>query len=331
MAVRNKLAFLSRRSCLGYGASAFAGASLLFGDAVVNKARAQTAPKAYPLAASSLILDVAPAGDGLIAIGDRGFILRSTDGGQSWVQVSSPTDVMLTALAMTSATTGVAVGHDATILRTTDGGQTWKIKAQEPDLETPLLDVLFDTPEHGLAVGAFGLIKETQDGGETWEEHRITDGEPHLYAMAKAADGAFFAVGEAGAMYRSTRGGAQWERVKSSPYEGTYFGVMSLIDESLLAFGLRGNLFRSRDQGKAWEEISSGTTASLMGGVQRKDGSIYIVGLSGAVLTSIDGISFQLNSLHDREALSGVLETPAQKMIAYGERGFRILDLEALK
>ena len=314
---------VTRRACLLGGVS--------IATTVMGIARAQTAPKTYPLATSSLILDVAAAGDALIAIGDRGFILRSIDGGQSWAQTPSPTDVMLTALAMTSATTGIAVGHDATILRTTDGGQTWAVKAQEPDLETPLLDVMFDTPDHGLAVGAFGLIKETQDGGETWQEHRITDGEPHLYAMTTAADGALFVVGEAGAMYRSTDRGTTWAPVKSSPYDGTYFGVMALLDESLLAFGLRGNLFRSRDQGKAWEEISTGTTASLMGGVQRKDGSIYIVGLSGAVLTSIDGVSFQLTSLHDREALSGVLETPAQKMIAYGERGFRVLDQEALK
>lgn len=326
MIAQDKPAHLSRRLALGYGASAFAGASFLFGHA-----RAQSALKAYPLAASSLVLDVAAAGDALVAVGDRGFILRSTDGGQSWAQTESPANVMLTALTMTSPTNGVAVGHDATILRTTDSGLSWAVKSQDTDMETPLLDVLFDTPEHGLAVGAFGLIKETKDGGETWTENRISADEPHLYALTKLADGGLFAVGEAGAMFRSSDQGGTWTGVKSSPYDGTYFGALSLLDESILVFGLRGNLFRSRNMGKDWDEISTGTTASLMGGVQRKDGSIYIVGLSGAVLTSIDGVSFQLSSLHDREALSGVMETPGAKMIAYGERGLRVLDLEALK
>jgi len=311
---------------LACGASALAGASYVF------SARAQTSePKIYPLAASSLILDVAAAGDALVAVGDRGFILRSGDGGATWAQTASPTGVMLTALAMTSATHGIAVGHDATIIRTTDGGLTWAVKSQDPELEAPLLDVWFETPEHGMAIGAYGLLMETHDGGETWEERRVTEDEPHMYALARAADGSLFAVGEAGAMFRSMDMGATWTAVESSPYDGTYFGVLSLLDGALLAFGLQGNLFRSRDLGKTWDEIPTGTTASLMGGVQRKDGSIYIVGLAGAVLTSIDGVSFQLESLKDREALSGVYETAAAKIIAFGEKGLRPLDLSALK
>jgi photosystem II stability/assembly factor-like uncharacterized protein len=321
---QNITTLLSRRSWLGFGASAIAGASIFFGG---RPTWAQGAPKTYPLAASSLVLDVALAGDALVAVGDRGFILRSTDAGQTWTQVPSPTTVMLTALAMSSATHGVAVGHDATILRTTDGGQTWAVKAGEPDLESPLLDVWFETPDHGLAVGAYGLLKETRDGGETWDERRISDDEPHIYAAARAADGTVVVVGEAGAIFRSADAGATWEQVES-PYGGSFFGVMSLNDGALLAFGLRGNLFRSVDQGKTWTEIATGTTASLMGGVQRANGAVYIVGLAGAVLTSTDGQSFQLTELKDREALSGVIERTDGTLVAYGEKGVRALTLE---
>lgn len=316
---------LSRRTWLGYGASAIAGASGLLGTA-----RAQTPPRTYPLAASSLVLDLAQAGDALVAVGDRGFILRSTDAGKTWAQVASPTDVMLTAVAMASPTQGVAVGHDATILQTSDGGQTWAVKASEPDLESPLLDVWFDTPEHGFAIGAYGLLKETTDGGATWDDRRISDDEPHMYAAAKTSAEAIITVGETGAMFRSSDAGETWAAVESSPYGGTYFGVMALRDGALLAFGLRGNLFRSRDLGTTWDEIATGTTASLMGGLQRKNGSVYIVGLSGAVLTSIDGQSFQLTTLPDREALSGVIEV-GETLIAYGEKGIRSLDVGTLK
>lgn len=322
-------AHLTRRAWLTTGASAFAGASLLLGQ-TSRPACAQAPPKTYPLAASSLILDMAAAGDALMAVGDRGFILRSTDAGQKWTQVASPTEAMLTALAMSSATVGVAVGHDATILRTTDAGLTWSLISQEPDLESPLLDVWFETPEHGLAVGAYGLLKETRDGGATWEDRSISDDEPHLYAAAKASDGSIFIVGETGAMFRSVDQGQTWAGVESSPYSGTYFGVMALTDGALLAFGLQGNLFRSGDLGQTWTEIVTGTTASLMGGIQRKDGRVIIVGLAGAILTSADGKAFTLATLKDREALSGVLELSTSALIAYGEQGVRPLDLESL-
>jgi photosystem II stability/assembly factor-like uncharacterized protein len=312
----------SRRTWLAGGAATLAVVAL--GRASL----AQGAAKTYPLAARSLVLDVAQAGDALIGVGDRGFILRSTDMGQTWTQVVSPTEVMLTSLAMPSPTVGIAVGHDATILRSADSGATWAVKSSAPDLESPLLDVWFASENQGFAIGAYGLIYETRDGGETWTERRISEDEPHLYAFAKAADGSLFAAGEAGALFRSTDRGATWTAIAASPYEGSYFGLMSLIDGALLAFGLRGNLFRSPDLGKTWEEIPTETTASLMGGVQRKDGSIYIVGLSGTILTSIDGKSFQLTTLPEREALSGVFETAGQQMIVFGERGVRQLHLE---
>lgn len=266
------------------------------------------------------------AGDALVAVGDRGFILRSTDGGASWAQVPSPVSVMLTAVAMSSATNGIAVGHDTTILRTTDGGQTWAVKGQEPELESPLLDVWFDGPEHGMAIGAYGLLKETHDGGETWEERRISDDEPHLYAAAKLTDGALVVAGETGSMFRSGDAGITWAAIESSPYTGTYFGLLALADGALLAYGLRGNLFRSADQGKTWTQINTGTTASLMGAIQRKDGSVYIVGLAGAVLTGTDGQSFKLTNLKDREALSGLIELADGKVLTYGEKGIRPLE-----
>jgi photosystem II stability/assembly factor-like uncharacterized protein len=325
----------SRRAWFGVGASAIAGASLLLGPGLIKRVHAQTQPgspppKTYPLAASSLVLDVTVVGDALIAVGDRGFILRSTDAGQTWVQVPSPVSTMLTAVAFSSATHGVAVGHDAAILRTTDGGQTWTLKNQEPELESPLLDVWFDSAEHGMAIGAYGLLMETNDAGETWDERRVSDDEPHLYAAARLSDGSLLVVGETGGMFRSVDAGMNWAAVESSPYSGTYFGLLPLKDGAVLAYGLRGNLFRSGDQGQTWTQINTDTTASLLGATQRKDGSVLIVGLAGAVLTSTDGQAFKLHNLKDREALSGVIELADGKLLAYGEKGIRPLNLEAL-
>jgi len=308
---------VARRSCL------------IGGLLAATSVRAQTPPRVYPLAASSLVLDVAAAGEALIAVGDRGFILRSADGGKSWAQVPSPTEVMLTAVAMASATVGIAVGHDATIIRTTDGGQTWAAISAEPELESPLLDVWFETPERGFAVGAYGLLKETGDGGQSWAERRISDEEPHIYAATKLKDGAILAAGETGAMFRSADAGATWEKVESSPYSGTYFGLLALSDGAVLAYGLRGHLFRSEDLGKTWSDIAVETTASLMGAVQRKNGGVYIVGLAGTILTSVDGKSFQLTALPSRDALSGVTETAAGAVMVYGEKGVRLLDAKA--
>ena len=45
-----------------------------------------------PLAAKSVILDVALAGDRLVAVGERGHIVLSDDYGMTWRQVPCPTN-----------------------------------------------------------------------------------------------------------------------------------------------------------------------------------------------------------------------------------------------
>lgn len=50
-------------------------------------------PQIQPLAASSLVLDIAHAGQHLVAVGERGHVLVLND---KWQQVPTPTSVQLT-------------------------------------------------------------------------------------------------------------------------------------------------------------------------------------------------------------------------------------------
>ena len=67
------------------------------GNAVnaVNAVNAQNAP-IMPLASQSLLLEIATAGSRPVAVGERGHILYSDDGGLNWHQALVPTTQMLT-------------------------------------------------------------------------------------------------------------------------------------------------------------------------------------------------------------------------------------------
>jgi photosystem II stability/assembly factor-like uncharacterized protein len=56
------------------------------------------------------------------AVGKDGTIVRTTDGGATWVTQTSGTTSFLLGVSFTDANTGTAVGQNGTILRTTDGG-----------------------------------------------------------------------------------------------------------------------------------------------------------------------------------------------------------------
>ncbi len=285
-------------------------------------------------AVSNLLLDIAQAGERLVAAGDRGHILYSDDDGASWTQAKVPTRQLLTAIDFVDDKHGWAVGHDALILATADGGESWTVQYEDREREAPLLDVWFEDTQHGIAVGAYGALLETIDGGQSWEDisERLDNEDGyHLNAIAHIQGSGLFVVGELGGMFRSSYLGETWERVES-PYQGSFFGVVSGSEPGVVvAFGLRGHLFRSVDFGDSWEgiELANGNGNMLESGLADgnllRDGRIVVVGHGGAVLTSDDqGRSFKLFNRPDRRSLSGVTSDSQGNLILVGQGGVRI-------
>src|SRR5262249_10578900 len=82
------------------------------------------AAEAARLAARGLLIAIAPAGQRLVAVGDRGIIVLSDDRGASWTQAQYvPTQALLTGVCFIDAQHGVAVGHDEVIVTTADAGR----------------------------------------------------------------------------------------------------------------------------------------------------------------------------------------------------------------
>lgn len=285
-------------------------------------------------AASTLLLDIAYAGKRLVAVGDRGHIIYSDDGGASWTQAKVPTRQLLTAVAFADAQHGWAVGHDALILATSDGGQTWTQQYENREGEVPLLDVWFENAQHGFATGAYGVLLETTDGGQHWEDvaDRLDNEDgTHLNAIAEIPGSGVFIVGEMGGMFRSKDMGETWERGES-PYQGSFFGVVGGgAPGVVVAFGLRGHLFRSADFGDSWQAIEllddgHPIESGLADGNLLPDGRIVVVGHGGTVLSSDDqGRTFKLFSRPDRRSLSGVVANPDGNLVLVGQSGARVV------
>ncbi len=294
-----------------------------------DEAQPQAAVMA-PLATKALTLDVATTDGALVAVGERGHILLSSDGGATWEQSQSPTRAGLTAVYFHDRDLGWAVGHDSAILRTTDGGVTWNLVNWAPEEEAPFFDVWFSDAENGFAIGAYGSFFVTSDSGRTWTFEPIGDDDFHLHEIARAASGRLYLAAEAGMMYRSDDAGATW-KVLPSPYEGSFFGVLPLDDDAVLFFGLRGHLFRSDDAGESWTEIDTGTVAMLTNGIRLSDGTILISGLGGTVLVSTDGgHTFGLHQQSNRRGISAVVETRDGSLVLVGEFGVRAMSFSDL-
>lgn len=298
----------------------------------------------------SLLLDGTHVAGKLVAVGEHGHIIVSTDDGKSWQQAAVPTRSALTGVAFANDNIGFAVGHDAIILRTTDGANTWERVHFDPDLQMPLLDVWMADASNGFAIGAYGLFLETSDGGTTWtrrpffsEPLPVPEGEEppeddedyyvdpeygedrHLNHITSAADGTLYIAAEAGNYYRSQDRGATWTRLKP-PYNGSFFGTLPLAGDSLLLFGMRGNLFRSDDAGLTYRSLPTNVEALLTSAFRAADGRIMLTGLAGVLLESVDdGATFTLHRQRDRRGSMMALPANDASIVLIGEGGVTLL------
>jgi photosystem II stability/assembly factor-like uncharacterized protein len=283
-----------------------------------------------PLAPRSLKLDAVAIEGALVAVGERGHILISSDRGESWLQAEVPTRSALTGAWFHDRDRGWAVGHDSVIVRSLDGGVTWERVHWAPEEESPLLDVWFSDAENGFAVGAYGSFYVTSDGGASWAFRPIGEDDFHLNHLAEADDGTLFIAAEAGMIYRSDDRGESWSELPS-PYAGSFFGTLPLSGDSVLLFGLQGHLFRSDDAGESWTELETGTTAMLTDGIRTAGGTVLISGLGGVVLISHDGgHTFERHQQPDRRGISALVEVDDETLFMTGEFGVKLLSASDL-
>jgi photosystem II stability/assembly factor-like uncharacterized protein len=312
-----------------------------------------------------ILMDIARAGDRLVAVGERGFALMSGDGGQSWTAHATPVTRTLTAIAFEDDKLGVAVGHGGSLVRTEDGGDTWtQIPMEQADSES-LLGVTSLGGGHFAAYGAFGLYFDSTDGGKTWQRHSVIseDFDRHISQVLPVGD-KLLMVAESGNLAVSGDGGATWKRIKS-PYEGSYFGATKLSGDGVVVFGMRGNVYRTDDlvsldlaalsepesaaeadeaaaeasdeydEGSMaedegielnWRKLDIDTTASLMAGKLLSDGRLLLVGNAGLMAVSTDnGQSLELHWIPDSRGLAQVIEADGS-LIGVGERGVTKID-----
>jgi photosystem II stability/assembly factor-like uncharacterized protein len=269
-----------------------------------------------------LLQDLTRCGARMVAVGERGLVLLSDDGGNTWQTRFTPVTRTLSGVAFANARQGVAVGHGGTVLVTDDGGANWKAVKVDAAGTDSLLGVTHLGRGTYVAYGAFGLYIESLDDGATWVRKQPlgADFDRHISQVAVAGDHLFL-VGESGTLARSADRGQHWEKL-TSPYQGSFFGALAGRDGALLIYGMRGNVFRSANDGSSWSKVDTGTTLAMMNGRRLDDGRIVLVGNAGLVALSTDnGNSFRLQKTARGKGLAQIGVSGKGELLAVGEAG----------
>ncbi len=288
------MTFLRRRNLLS---SALLGA---IGGTVGGSAKAATLQ--YPQLTNAAISVLHPtnayfvtganAGPRVLAGGQKGLIIYSDNGGQSWHQAKVPFSGTITSIAFASAKVGWATGELGVILKTEDGGENWVkqldgiaeialmntatqayVAAQEPGSDNadratrrakiltsqgpdkPFLSLLPISETEIFAFGAYRFAEHSTDGGKSWTDWSMNIDDPVSHNIYDAANinGAYYLVSEASLIFKSTDGGRTFPKL-AQPGNATFFGITDTGAGGILAYGVAGEIYLSTDQGKTWTQ-----------------------------------------------------------------------------
>ncbi|MBR0566254.1 glycosyl hydrolase [Azoarcus sp. L1K30] len=272
------------------------------------------------LAAKVPLTGLVRAGDALIAVGDYGTVVRSTDSGRTWIQADVPVSTLLTEAHFVDAQHGWVVGHGGVILTTTDGGVRWTLQQELAD-KPVLLSVHFTSLDKGFAVGAYGTAWRTTDGGRKWSPMKVGEGadaDMHLNHLFATRSGALFIAAEGGLAFRSTDGGDTWVSLPTGVSGSLWSGLESGAGEIVL-LGMSGRVLRSRDGGDSWQVTEDESAQSITAGVVDGDGGFIAVG-SGGVVLKVHG-RLQSEIRPDRQNLAAVQIAPDGAVVVAGQLG----------
>lgn len=227
-----------------------------------------------------------------VAVGDRGTILSTVDGGTNWTLVESGTLLHLRDVDFADGSFGLVVGAKGTVLRSTDGGRNWAGLDLSSDVDLTAVEVL--DAKIAVAVGDVvskgeTWILRTSDAGKTWDTRLIQ-------RFVSFNDVSFwdvntgFVVGDgmAGLVYKTDDGGVTWNRQENLPRDDFPMASVAFVNNNACVIVGGSTSLRTVDGGTNWTFIAGISPVELTSvGFLGETG--VTVGRDGVIYSSTTG------------------------------------------
>jgi photosystem II stability/assembly factor-like uncharacterized protein len=223
-----------------------------------------------------------------------GVIFRTVDGGVSWNLQSVGSTGWLNCIFMWDASTGWAAGLYGTILATTNGGASWA--PQTSGTASTIENVCFISATKGWMATNDGKILRTENGGATWTQQPINP-PTTLNAVCFTSASVGWAAGGGGRISKSTDGGSTWVDQTSGTTQQLNEVAFVNADTGWAA-GNGGTILRTTNGGATWSSQISTTTENLQSIQFLNTSSGHAVGLNSIILeyATIHSVPIQLAS-----------------------------------
>ena len=199
-----------------------------------------------------------------------GIVLKTTDGGETWLRMGNETDIPNSTLCVKAFNEDVAwVGAgDNAIYRTTDGGVSWTDMSTSAFSGYSWQGINATSPSNIWVVGGTqqkGAILHTSNGGTLWTSHgEAVIADWPMISVAAYDQQNIWAVGHGFTIVKSSDGGIEWEIVTPDSLQASYNdanGITLLSPTDAWVALDYGNIWRTTDGGETWEYQTVPTVA----------------------------------------------------------------------
>lgn len=177
------------------------------------------------------------------AVGEKGTILRSLNGGDSWSTrgTTAAGGASLKSVEVLPSGIGYAAGRDK-VLRTTDNGSTWTSVAVPPKSDIIALDVV-DDQIAWVATANFATVYRTDDGGQTWVGGTVGPSDEDGIDMGdiKAVSATEAVALREDDVWSTENGGATWQRRMSGT--GVALNTVEILGDGAWVCGNSGYVY----------------------------------------------------------------------------------------
>jgi photosystem II stability/assembly factor-like uncharacterized protein len=222
-------------------------------------------------------LTASPAHPGVVFAASEDAILKSADGGKTWLPVSEPHVIVpprtglrirnagrvhihaIRAVQIEKGASVLFAGTDAGLFRSSNFGTTWEQVKAAGIMGVSVLAIY--APPSGVsrlaARTASGLVI-SEDAGRTWQPALVPDGY-YIYDVALPVEhDVAILVATSRGVLQSNDEGANWKLVTEGVPAATVDSVRFNPSEGREAFLVQyGNIYRTMDGGDSWQAFSN--------------------------------------------------------------------------
>lgn len=204
------------------------------------------------------------------AVGGKGLIIRTTDGGKNWEKLKAPTHSELHAAHFFNSQVGYIAGREKfgdkvtdevwgnmEILCTKSSGEEWRIcyKEKKP---SSVFRITTPSESEALIVLDGNRLIRTDNQGATW--HLVDLHGKKVSSVALTRDGALWIVGNNGSFEHSDDRGRTWQHMRTFDVNANntnWWDVAFNQAGAGIAVGESGLLAATLDSGKTWKMLDS--------------------------------------------------------------------------